>query len=105
LPVRGDCTNLAGALEGGGLGSFPMGIAAKGVRTGAADSPMRWSAFWAKPVSLFVNLNGRDAVSTLAESRLESRFESRWAFHRKIGQQILIFNFVKFLWAFEQAPS
>ena len=27
-----------------------------------------------------VNLNRRDAVST--------RFESRWAFHRKIGQQI-----------------
>ena len=34
------------------------------------------STFW------LVNLNRRDAVSTLA------RFESRWAFHRIIGQQI-----------------
>ena len=34
------------------------------------------STFW------LVNLNRRDAVSTLA------RYESRWAFHRIIGQQI-----------------
>ena len=36
------------------------------------------------PKSCLVNLNRRDAVSTLAESR----FESRWAFHMKIGQLI-----------------
>jgi hypothetical protein len=88
LPVRGDCTNLAGALEGGGLGSFPMGIAAKGVRTGAADSPMRWNAFWAKPVSLLVNLNCREfrpsqsLVSSLGISlgKLVSKFKRDFHF-------------------------
>ena len=34
LPVRGDRSNLAGALEGGGLGSFPMAI---------ADRKRRWT--------------------------------------------------------------
>jgi hypothetical protein len=37
--------------------------------------------------SCLVNLNRRDAVSTLAEA-LQSL--ARWAFHRKIGQQIRV---------------